>query len=42
MPKLSTVTVINLNHMLDKIRASYTIGKRENPSLNIRDRLLKL
>ena len=41
-PKLSTVIVINLNHILDKIRVSYTISKRENLLLRTRDRLLKL
>ena len=41
-PKLSIVTVINLDHILDKIRASYTINKRENLLLKIRDGLLKL
>ena len=40
--KLSIVTIINLDYILDKIRVNYTIGKRENLLLSIRDRLLKL
>ena len=42
MPKLFIIIVINLDYILDKNRASYTISKRENPLLNIRDSLLKL
>ena len=41
-PKLSIVTVINLDYMLDKIKVNYTISKRENLLLRVRDRLLKL
>ena len=42
IPKLSIVTVINLNYILDKIRASYTISKKGNLLLKAKDRLLKL
>ena len=42
IPKLSIVTIINLNYMLDKIRVSYTISKKENLLLSVRDRLLEL
>ena len=42
MPKLFTVTVINLDYILDKIRISYTISKKENLLLKAKDRLLKL
>ena len=42
MPKLSIVTVINLDYMLDKIKASYTMSEKRNPSLKVRDRLFKL
>ena len=42
MPKLSIVTIINLDYMLDKIKANYTINKRENLLLKVKDRLLKL
>ena len=41
-PKLFIVTIINLDHMLNKIKTSYTISKKENLLLSIRDRLLKL
>ena len=42
IPKLSIITIINLDYMLDKIRASYIASKRKNLLLGIRDRLLKL
>ena len=42
IPKLSIVTIINLEHILDKIRASYIRSKKENLSLRVRDGLLKL
>ena len=42
IPKLFIVTIINLDYMLDKIRVNYTISKKENLLLSIKDRLLKL
>ena len=42
IPKLFTATIINLNYILDKIKVSYTINKKENPLLRKKDRLLKL
>ena len=42
IPKLFIVIVINLDHILDKIRANYTISKRKNLSLEVKDSLLKL
>ena len=41
-PELSAITVINPDHMLDKIRANYTTSEKENPSLRERDGLLEL
>ena len=41
-PELSIVTIINLDHILDKIRVGYTISKKRNPLLRAKDRLLKL
>ena len=42
MPKLSTISIINLDYILDKIRTSYTISEKENLLLKERDGLLKL
>ena len=42
IPKLFIVIVINLDYILNKIRASYTISKRKNLLLKIRDSLFKL
>ena len=42
MPKLFIVTIINLDYILDKIRVSYIISKKENLLLGIKDKLLKL
>ena len=42
IPKLFIITIINLNYILDRIRASYTISKKENLLLGRRNKLLKL
>ena len=42
IPKLSIVTIINLDYILDKTKASYIISKKRNLLLRVKDRLLKL